>query len=264
MELLGYIGAGFVGITLGLVGAGGSILILPILVYLLGISPVNATAYSLFIVGLTSIFGFLNYKKLNLVDIKTGLIFALPSLIGVFIARSLILPAIPDVLFEGDIIIITKDKFILIFFSIVMFLASLSMIKRKKQKENDSTENMTYNYPLIGIEGLLVGSITGLVGAGGGFLIIPALVVLAKIPMKKAIGTSLLIISIKSLLGLLGDYQQFHNYQWGFLMLFSGLSIIGIFVGSALGKKIPGEKLKPAFGYFVLVMAIYIIGREAF
>jgi uncharacterized membrane protein YfcA len=257
--ILGYFSAIFVGLTLGMIGAGGSILILPILVYLMGVAPASATAYSLFIVGTTSIFGFLNYKKQNLVDIKTGLIFALPAFLGVFLARAYILPAVPELIFDT----ITKDSFILIFFAVIMLLASISMIRgRNDVAEKQEEQSLSYNFPLIGLEGLIVGGITGFVGAGGGFLIIPALVVLAKLPMKKAIGTSLMIISIKSLFGLLGDFRSFGQYDWKLLLLFTILSVVGIVIGSYLGKKVSGKKLKPAFGYFVVVMAIYIIGKE--
>jgi uncharacterized membrane protein YfcA len=114
------------------------------------------------------------------------------------------------------------------------------------------------------LEGAVVGVVTGLVGAGGGFLIIPALVLLAKLPMKQAVGTSLIIIAAKSLIGFMGDMKGDEIIDWNFLGLFSALAVAGIVAGSLLSKKIPGEKLKPAFGWFVLVMGIYIIVKETF
>ena len=155
---------------------------------------------------------------------------------------------------------VTKNLAIMLFFAIIMLLASVSMI-RNKRKETDEEAEITYNYPLIIVEGLVVGTITGIVGAGGGFLIIPALVLLAKLPMKKAVATSLFIIAIKSLIGFLGDVQNL-EIDWPFLLIFTGISIVGIFIGIWLNKFIDGKKLKKAFGWFVLVMGIYIIYKE--
>ncbi len=148
----------------------------------------------------------------------------------------------------------------MLFFAVIMLLASISMI-RNKRKEIEEDAEITYNYPLIVIEGLVVGTITGIIGAGGGFLIIPALVLLAKLPMKKAVATSLFIIAIKSLIGFLGDVQNL-DIDWTFLLSFSALSVVGIFIGIWLNNFIDGKKLKKGFGWFVLIMGIYIIYKE--
>lgn len=260
--ILGYIGALIVGLVLGLIGGGGSILTVPVMVYLIGINPITATAYSLFVVGVTSIFGtYQNFKK-NLVDLKTAVIFSIPAFITVYLTRRFIVPAIPEVVFTIRGFDISKDVFIMVFFAVIMLLASISMILKTKVKSN-LNETITYNYPLIAIEGILVGLLTGVVGAGGGFLIIPALVILAKLPMKKAIGTSLLIIAAKSLIGFLGDL---HNIEidWFFLLIFTSLSIVGIFLGVYISKFISNKKLKKGFGWFTLIMAFYIIYKELF
>ncbi|RLA64335.1 MAG: sulfite exporter TauE/SafE family protein [Epsilonproteobacteria bacterium] len=259
----GYVGALFVGLVLGLIGAGGSILILPILVYLLKIPPVLATAYSLFIVGLTALVGTYKYYKKDLVNLKTAGIFALPAFFGVFLTRKFLVPAIPAELFTAGTFTLTKDVFILLFFAVVMVLAAYTMIKGKKDVKEEQGEQV-FNYPLIGLEGLIVGFVTGLVGAGGGFLIIPALVVLAKIPMKEAVGTSLLIIAAKSLFGFLGDIGGEYAIDWSFLGIFSSISIVGIFLGIYLNHYVPGQKLKKGFGFFVLAMGLFIIGKELF
>lgn len=259
-QILGYLGALIIGLVLGLIGGGGSILTVPVLVYLLGFNPVTATAYSLFVVGSTSLFGALqNYRK-GLVDVKTAVIFAIPSFIAVYLTRRYIVPAIPDTLFSIGDFVITKDIFIMLFFAIIMLLAAMSMIKSKKKNTTVDTE-IQYNVPLIIIEGLAVGLLTGIVGAGGGFLIIPALVLLAKLPMKMAVGTSLLIISAKSLIGFLGDVQTL-NIEWGFLLTFTSISILGIVIGMYISKFISDNKLKKGFGWFVIAMAIYIIYKE--
>jgi hypothetical protein len=260
IEILGYIGALLIGLVLGLIGGGGSILTVPILVYALTLNPVIATAYSLFVVGTTSLVGAVKNMMKGMVDYRTAIIFAIPAFIAVYLTRAFLIPAIPDELFQMGDFMVTKNLAIMLFFAIIMLLASISMI-RNKREEVDVEVKITYNYPLIILEGFVVGAITGLVGAGGGFLIIPALVLLAKLPMKKAVATSLFIIAIKSLIGFLGDVQNL-EIDWIFLLSFTALSVIGIFIGIWLNKFIDGKKLKKAFGWFVLAMGIYIIYKE--
>ncbi|TDJ05814.1 MAG: sulfite exporter TauE/SafE family protein [Deltaproteobacteria bacterium] len=257
--IFGYFGALLVGLVLGLIGAGGSILILPILVYLLKIPPVLGTGYSLFVVGLTALVGSYKYYKKDLVHFKTAAYFAIPASFGVFVARNLILPNMPINLFTVGGFTLTRDAFILLFFSVIMLFASYTMIKGRKEIKK-ATE---VNYYSLGFKGMLVGIVTGFVGAGGGFLIIPALVVMAKLPMKEAIGTSLLIIAINSLFGFFVSMGP-HVIDWKFLAIFSSLSIGGIFLGIYLNHYIPGQKLKKGFGYFVLAMGLFIIGKELF
>lgn len=258
MEIIGYIGAVLMGTSLGLIGGGGSILTVPILVYLFGIPAELSTAYSLFIVGLTSLFGSFTHMKMGNIHWKTALVFGIPSIISVYLTRHFVVPAIPDILLTTPFPL-NKDMGILILFAVIMVLASYSMIKKGKPQTQSEGETVSYNYPLILVEGAIVGFVTGLVGAGGGFLIIPALVLLAKLPMKQAVGTSLVIIASKSLLGFLGDLGRGQVIDWTFLMGFSAIAVVGIFLGAFLSKKISGDKLKPAFGWFVLVMGIYII-----
>ena len=260
VEILGYVGALLIGLVLGLIGGGGSILTVPILVYALALNPVIATAYSLFVVGATSLIGAIKNMMKGMVDYRTAIIFAVPAFIAVYLTRAFLIPAIPEELFSVNSFMVTKNLAIMLFFAIIMLLASVSMI-RNKRKEIDEEAQITYNYPLIIIEGLVVGTITGIVGAGGGFLIIPALVLLAKLPMKKAVATSILIIAIKSLIGFLGDVQNL-DIDWPFLLIFTAISVVGIFIGIWLNKFIDGKKLKKAFGWFVLVMGIYIIYKE--
>lgn len=260
IEILGYFGALIMGIVLGLVGSGGSILTVPILVYLLAVNPVTATAYSLFAVGATSLVGAIKNVKKQLIDFRTAIVFSIPAFIAVYITRKFIVPALPEHLFSIWGVAITKDIGIMLFFAIIMILAALSMIVDRKVKPQEVVK-VKFNYPLIIIEGFIVGVLTGLVGAGGGFLIIPALVILAKLPMKKAVATSLLIIAVKSLIGFIGDVENL-EIEWLFLLIFTGISVIGIFLGIYLNKFIPGEKLKKGFGWFVLLMGIYIIWKE--
>lgn len=263
MEYFGYFASILIGIALGLIGGGGSILTVPVLVYLFSVQPVVATAYSLFIVGLTSAVGTVGYFKKGLVNIKTAIVFGIPSIISVFTTRALIVPAIPKEIFTMGTFTLTKDLFLMLLFAVIMIIASYSMIKKNNKNISEEPQKQKFNYPLIIIEGTLVGLITGLVGAGGGFLIIPALVILSKLPMKEAVGTSLLIIAAKSLIGFFGEGGE-TVIDWQFLFIISAFAIVGIFIGTALSKRIDGEKLKPAFGWFVLVMGLYIITKELF
>ena len=266
MEIFGYISSIIIGISLGLIGGGGSILTVPVLVYLLGVEPMMATAYSLFIVGTSSLIGAFPKYKQGLINIKTAIVFGIPSIIAVFATRKFIVPAIPQNVFQLGDFMVTKSILMMILFAILMVAASVSMIREKKKTGNsEEVSEQKFNYPMIIIEGSVVGVLTGLVGAGGGFLIIPALVMLSKLPMKMAVGTSLLIIAAKSLIGFLGDLSSnASNMNWTLLAIVTSLAVAGIFIGNALSKKIDGNKLKKGFGWFVLVMGVYIIINELF
>lgn len=261
MDIVGYIASILVGVFLGLIGGGGSILTVPVLVYLFGIEPVLATAYSLFIVGATSVVGSVSYFKKGLVNVKTAVVFGIPSIIAVFVSRAYIVPAIPQEVFRVSDFVVTKSVLLMLLFAVLMLFASFSMIKKEMKCEEGSPRGQKFNYPLILAEGLVVGVLTGLVGAGGGFLIIPALVVLSKLPMKEAVGTSLVIVAAKSLIGFFGGGGE-AIIDWMLLFKVSLFAIAGIFLGVALSKRIDGARLKPAFGWFVLIMGVYIILKE--
>ncbi len=262
MEILGYIASVIIGISLGLIGGGGSILTVPVLVYLFGVDPVLATAYSLFIVGATSLVGVFPKYRHGLVNLRTAAIFGIPSIAAVFITRKFIVPEIPQHIFHIGQIELTKPVLIMVLFAALMVAASYSMIKNGEQ-ENEEPVKRRFNFPMIMLEGTVVGLLTGLVGAGGGFLIIPALVLFSKLPMKMAVGTSLLVIAAKSLIGFTGDLTHY-KMDWKLLLIVTGTAIAGIFIGNAINKKVPGERLRKWFGWFVLVMGIYIFVRELF
>jgi hypothetical protein len=262
MEIIGYIASVLIGVSLGLIGGGGSILTVPVLVYLFNVEPVIATSYSLFIVGSTSLAGVLPKYRKSLVNLKTVIIFGIPSIAAVYATRAFIVPVIPENIFSVGDFVVTKPILLMLLFAILMVFASISMIKKTIQAKNGNGEQK-FNYPMILLEGTLVGFLTGLVGAGGGFLIIPALVLFSKLPMKLAVGTSLLIIASKSLFGFVGDLSHY-VMDWKLLITVTALAIAGIFIGNGLSQKIPGEKLKKGFGWFVMVMGIYIIVKELF
>jgi uncharacterized membrane protein YfcA len=262
MIIAGYFAAALIGLSLGLIGGGGSILTVPVLVYLFGIDAVTATAYSLFVVGATSLVGAFPKYKEGLVDLKTAVIFGAPSILAVYFTRAYLVPFIPDqVLTVGDFEL-TKRLLLMGLFALLMIFASISMIRNKKPVIQAAGGEQGFKYGLILLEGAVVGVLTGLVGAGGGFLIIPALVLFTGLPMKKAVGTSLLIIAAKSLIGFTGDLGSLQP-DWQLLLIVTGIAIIGIIAGNRLARQIDGNKLKVGFGWFVLVMGIYILIKES-
>jgi uncharacterized membrane protein YfcA len=265
MMIAGYFLMALVGISLGLIGGGGSILTVPILVYAMGVNPLLATSYSLFIVGTTSMAGAANNYRHGFVDVKTALLFGISSISTVFITRKIILPAIPEVLFSNQQIHLTQSMAIMILFAVLMLSASIAMIKNNSNDTHLITVSATQPVQLMKLLlfGIAVGLTTGLLGAGGGFLLIPALVLLLKMPMKKAVGTSLLIIALNSIIGFTGDLGHF-NIDWYFLIVITLIAVAGIFLGGTLAKKIDGVKLKKVFGWFVLMMGIYILLKEIF
>lgn len=262
IEFIGYISALIIGISLGLIGGGGSILAVPVLAYLFSVNEKVATAYSLFIVGSSALVGGLKQHFKGLVDWRTAIVFGIPAIIGVSVVRHYVVPALPNVLFNIGDFEFTRRMGMFGLFTLLMFPAAFSMLKDRKEKEIIGV--VKYNYSLIIIEGLLVGAITGMIGAGGGFLIIPALVILANVEMKIAVATSLIIIAFKSLMGFfLGDAFTM-EIDWSFLTVFTSISLVGIFIGSYLGNFIDGKKLKKGFGFFIFLMAIFIFYMEFF
>lgn len=256
----GYIAAILIGISLGLIGGGGSILTIPVLVYLFGVQPLLATGYSLFIVGSTSLVGAIkNYRKGN-VNIKTALAFSLISTITVLITRKFILHIIPEDLFVIAGYTVTKSLMTMLLFSVVMMIAAVKMITGEQPVECPECATKLQPGKIL-YSGIGIGLLTGLLGAGGGFLIIPAMIFLFRLTVKQAIGTSLLIIAINNLIGFTGDI--FHTtVNWHLLLPITAAAVSGIFIGSKMGEKIQGEKLKKGFGWFVLVMGIYIVIKE--
>lgn len=261
METIGYLASIFIGISLGLIGGGGSILTVPVLVYLFHIDVFLATTYSLFVVGVTSFLGSFSYIKNKLVDFRTAFVFGIPSIVGVYIARSFLLPIIPNVILTIEDFSVSKDIFIMLMFSIVMLFASFNMIIRKGE---DIVSDKEFSYLWVLGQGLLVGTITGFVGAGGGFLIIPALVGMLKTPMKTAVGTSLFLISINSAFGFLTSYQHFSEINWRFLATISLVAMVGVIVGGFISKLFNASKLKTLFGWFVLIMSVFVLLNEIF
>lgn len=256
-QLIGYGLAIIMGMTLGLFGGGGSILTLPILVYIFQLDAQISTAYSLFIVGSTSSIGAIKHLIKKDIDLAKAFAFAIPSILAVFLTRRFLMPIIPQSIhvFGSSI---EKDVAIMVLFAAIMVFASVSMIRGRKELKPTSTIKWHY----IIIDGFVVGTLTGMVGAGGGFLIVPALVLLLGMSMKEAIASSLLIISLKSLIGFTGDLASNQAIDWLFLFTFTLLAILGLYVGMGIAHKIDSNKLKKAFGVFLFIMAVVIAIKE--
>lgn len=250
------------GTVLSFLGAGGSILTLPILVYLFQIDIIQATTYSLLLVGLTAVFGCVASFKDKLIDFKTGIIFGIPSIIGVVLARKIVLPFLPDQILVGNFIL-EKSFLIMILFAVLMLVSSSLMIRDRKPVLSKTNNKNAYERNIIIIlEGLIVGQLTGFVGAGGGFLIIPALVLLTGLSMNIAVATSLFIIAIKSLMGYLSDLIDGFQTDWMFVFYVCVFTLIGVFFGRILSKRVSDKQTKKLFGYMTLIISIIIIGEQ--
>lgn len=256
-QLLGFISAFFIGLILGILGGGGSILTVPVLVYIFSLNPITASAYSLFVVGISGLGGVIRNINRHIIDYKVGIVYAIPSLIAVYMTRKFLIPQLPDILFSFGDYQVSRDLGLMLFFALIMLYVSVTMIR---QQVSESTEQQitSLSIPILAIQGFIVGILTGIIGAGGGFLIIPALVLLAKLSMKRAVATSLFIIAIKSLIGFIGDVEN-TQINWGFLLVFTSISVLGLLFGSFLSKFINDKKLKRMFGWFVMFMGIFII-----
>ncbi|WP_317900087.1 sulfite exporter TauE/SafE family protein [Aurantibacillus circumpalustris] len=265
ITILGFIAFLIIGVILGLIGGGGSILGVPVLVYILNYSAEEATTYSLFIVGLTSLIGAISYLRKGEISGEALYEFALASLVSVFCVRKFVMPAIPDQIhiFNG---VISKDILIMVLFSLLILSSSVSMIRKRKpgsksQVKWDEFARSPLGLPFVILLGIAVGFITGFVGAGGGFIIVPVLIFFLRLNFKKAIGTSLFIIAINSLVGFTGNIGN-QEINWVFLISISAMSIVGITLGSMFSGKVSPKKLKPAFGWFTLVVGIAVLVKE--
>lgn len=260
IEFFGYVGAFFIGLIMGVLGGGGSILAVPILAYIFHFDEKITTAYSLFIVGSTGLIGGIKQTTNKMVDWKAAFNFGLPAIVGITVTRAFVVPALPDVLFHINNFEFTRRMGMFGLFAALMILAAISMLSDKKEKKH--SPNLGNFHPLILSEGFFIGALTGLVGAGGGFLIVPALMVIAQLDMKKASATSLVIIAVNSLTGFfLGDATKI-AINWNFLGTFVAIAIVGIIVGTYINKFLPVKLLKRTFAFFIILMAIFIFIEE--
>jgi uncharacterized protein len=258
MEFVGYLALIGIGIALSLMGAGGSLLSVPILVYLFSLDVVTASSYSLFIVGTTSLLGALLKQKDQRADLRAGVIFAMSSVVAVFSTRKWIIPSIPDEILLANDLLVTKRALILVVFAMLVIVSSLMMLMKYSWAPIDQgKQRLKFLLPV----GFATGIIGGFVGAGGGFLILPSLVIFARLPFKIAIGTTLLVIGFNSLLGFLGDVMNY-SINWLFLAMITGLASLGMLLGNLVSAKIPSYHLRLSFGWIMLATALLILVKE--
>jgi len=256
-HLAGYFFCIFIGFSLGLIGGGGSILTIPMLVFFFGIDPLIATTYSLFIVGLTAVSGSIDHYRMRNIDYKTVLLFGIPSVIVLFVMRRWLLGLIPSPIVRTDTWVLSKPLFIMIIFSITMLVAGWSMVR--KTSYTHSPEKLSHSRLIL--QGCITGAITGFIGIGGGFIIVPSLVLFAGLPMKRAIGTSLVIITINCLVGIMSNLEIVESLNFIFLSILAALAIVGIVIGTWSIRFIPDKQLKPVFGWIILVLSAVIFVR---
>lgn len=256
--VFGYLVAALIGVSLGLLGGGGSILTVPMLVYLFHLPATEATAYSLFIVGVTALIGAVLHARHGDLDLRSAINFAIPMVLGVYLMRRLIGPSLPETLFSFGSVSITKDRATLVLFAILMLAAGVAMIRRPSVPPPATTPKPL---PFM-LQGFTTGLVTGALGAGGGFLIVPALALAARIPMKRAVATSLAVIASSSLMGFVGDIQAGQPIAWGLLSSLALIAALGSLGGVWLSRGISGQRLKPAFGYLVFAMGLFVLILE--
>ncbi len=265
MVIIGFIAFLCIGIILGLIGGGGSILGVPVLVYIMCYSADVATGYSLFIVGFTSLIGALAYLRKGEISAEAIFQFALASLTTVFCVRKFVMPSIPPFIHVSGIEI-SKHILIMVLFSVLILCSSYTMIKKRKynrinEVKWDEFAKSPMGVPFVIFLGITVGFITGFVGAGGGFIIVPVLIFFLRLSFKKAVGTSLCIIALNSLIGFTGNIG--HQYiDWRFLLTISAICAAGILIGSLMSNKVSPQKLRPAFGWFTLVVGVFVLVKE--
>lgn len=258
MEIAGYFAAALIGLSLGLIGGGGSILTVPVLVYLFSVPPTLAVSYSLFIVGFSSLAGALHNYRRGQVDPRAVFLFGLTSVVTVWIIRRWVVPSLPATLFEVNGFVVTQNFLVMVLFAGLMVTSSVFMIRGRERLSDAPIGSASRQLLFLGI---LVGMVTGFLGAGGGFLLIPALVLFLHLPMKKAVGTSLMIIAINSFVGFMGDLGR-TPIDWRFLLIITLIATLGILPGVYFNRKANSHRLKRGFGWFVLVMGVYILVKE--
>ena len=255
-EIIGYVSAAFIGVSLGLIGGGGSILTVPVMVHLFGLPPLTAISYSLFVVGGTSFVGAYKHYRKHMIHLPAAIYFGVASVVTVFLIRRFVVPVIPEKLLPIGQFILTFSFLTMVLFSLLMLVAAVSMIRTRKPKDREP-----HSKGELIFQGMLIGLVTGFLGAGGGFLLIPSLVLILGLDMKTAVGTSLLIIAANSFIGFLGDAGQY-SINWPFLFMITTIAIAGIFIGTWLGNFLKGAQLKKGFGWFIMGMAIFILAKE--
>lgn len=249
LEVLGYVAAIFTGFVLGSLGSGGSILAMPVLMYLFGIDPIEATSYSLFIVGTTAVYGTVKNQAKGMVQWKVVVSFGAPMLLAVAIARALIIPQLPE-----TILGVSAGRFITILFAVLMLFAAFAMWRGRKEKGGHRS------IWILVVQGVFTGLLTGTVGAGGGFIIVPVLILGLGLDVREAVGTSLAVIAVNSAVGFVSDMLVGQmNIDWTIILSFTALSALGLYIGTKVAGKLPQAILKKAFAVMVSIIAVIML-----
>ncbi|MBS1623927.1 MAG: sulfite exporter TauE/SafE family protein [Bacteroidetes bacterium] len=258
LQILGYIGALLTGLVLGLLGGGGAAVSIPILVYAFGVEASIATGYSLLIVAFTALFG--SIQNIRLGHVRYGALAkcGLPALISIYVMRRYLIHSIPDVFFSYGSFTLTKNSFILFILAFFMIIVARNMIWPRPSRIEPKPEP----YLLVLVQSVIIGLFTGLVGAGGGFLLIPLILAVEPMEFRNATATSLVLVTLNSTIGFIGDLQSHLTIDWVFLGTFVALSAAGVLGGIAIANKVDNVKLRRIFGYTMMAIAIYILIRE--
>ncbi|MEU8619617.1 sulfite exporter TauE/SafE family protein [Streptomyces sp. NPDC048623] len=236
-----------IGVSLGILGGGGSILTVPILVYLAGQDTKEAIATSLFVVGVTSLVGLVPHARAGRVRWRTGLIFGAVSMVGAYGG--------------GRLAEYIPGTVLLVAFALMMLATAAAMLRKSRKQKQAKPAHTELPLKHVLVEGLVVGAVTGLVGSGGGFLVVPALALLGGLPMSVAVGTSLLVIAMKSFSGLAGHLSGV-SIDWKLALMVTAAAVVGSLVGSRFAGRIPQDTLRKAFGWFVVVMGVFVLAQQ--
>lgn len=250
-----------IGLSLGTLGAGGAILTIPVFVYVLKVNGLDAITCSLFVVCLSSFTTAIQYFRTKQIHIRAIVSFGIPSVISVWVFRGFVLPAIPDPLFTLDNYIISKAGGLLIVFALLMFVVAYKMLSKNVVEARSTDKQLNQNLSFV-LHGLSVGAITGLLGAGGGFLIVPALVLLLDLEFKIAVGSSLCIIFLNTAMGILATTELLYHLDWKLLSSFTLVTISSSYYGSQIAHKYSSQKLKRLFGFVLIFVACFMLYEE--
>ncbi|WNJ19335.1 sulfite exporter TauE/SafE family protein [Pontibacter sp. G13] len=262
MEWIGYLCAASIGIVMGLMGSGGSMM-LPVLAYLFAKDANLTSAYSIFVIGLTSIIGTFGKVREDIIPYKVTFAFLIPALLSTWFARWALVPMVPEHLLEiGDFVLVKKQG-LLILFAVILVFSGLSMITGFADKLKERSQ-AHFSWPSLIISAIVIGLLSGMLGTGGGFMIVPALIMTAGLEIKEAAAGALVIVAVKSLVGFFaGDaITMGDQIEWNFLAKVAGVMITGILLGNWLSNHLPAERIKRGFAYITLALAVFVLGKE--
>ena len=257
MDIVLYAVGLLIGVSLGLIGAGGAIVAVPAFVYLGDTPPPIASGYALFVVAIVTAVGAVQYVRSGLVDWRSVFAFGVTTLVSIALIRKFIMPGLPESVTLLNTMVQT-DTVLMLAFASVLMMAGIGMLRKKNPANTDEPTHIGR----LTMFGIIIGIVSGFLGVGGGFLMTPAMVLWGGLDMKKAVGTSLVLISANGLVGVAADLSTNVEYNWPFLLTFTALATVGIIIGTILSKRIDGQRLKAGFGYFVLVLGVVVLVRE--